>query len=54
MPTYDAFEGNYNTLLPNQHDIHPSIKGYQALAKEFITAIDKDYPPINDLKYNSF
>lgn len=54
VPTYDAFEGNYNTLLPNQHDIHPSIKGYQALAKEFITAIDKDYPPINDLKYNSF
>ncbi len=54
VPTYDVFEGNYNTLLPNQHDIHPSIKGYQALAKEFISAIDKDYPPINNLKFNSF
>lgn len=54
VPTYEEFEGNYQTLLPNQHDIHPSIKGYQALAKEFITAINKDYPPIDDLKYNPF
>lgn len=46
VPSYDAFDGRYNELLPNRHDIHPSEAGYQVIAKQFISILQNKYPPI--------
>ena len=46
VPSYDAFDGRYSELLPNQHDIHPSEAGYKVIAKQFMTVLQNKYPPI--------
>jgi lysophospholipase L1-like esterase len=35
VPTFDAISRDYQTFLPNRSNIHLSLEGYQAIAKEF-------------------
>lgn len=44
VPTFEAFEGNYNIYLPNPTDIHPSEAGYEAIAYAFMEKIANQYP----------
>ncbi|MBS4209186.1 GDSL-type esterase/lipase family protein [Bacillus sp. FJAT-50079] len=48
VPVAQLFEGNYQTYLPNQANIHPSAAGYEALASAFIGAINPSFPKIED------
>ncbi|MEC0208891.1 S-layer homology domain-containing protein [Paenibacillus ehimensis] len=42
VPTKDAIAADYGTYLPTP-DIHPSVEGYQAIAKEFWKAAQPSY-----------
>lgn len=48
VPTFEAFEGNYGTYLPNHNDIHPSEEGYEALAAAFMSEISKAFPKVSE------
>lgn len=39
VPTYAAFEGNYETYLPNPENIHPSEEGYRVIGELFLEQI---------------
>jgi len=39
VPTFDLFDGNYETYLPNQNNIHPNEAGYRAIAGRFVETI---------------
>lgn len=47
VPSFDAFDGRYEELLPNPNDIHPSQAGYQVIAEQFILALNSNYPTIS-------
>lgn len=42
VPTEKVIAKHYAEYLPNQHDIHLSLEGYQTVAKEFWKAIIKN------------
>ncbi len=44
VPTFDLFEGNYETFLPEPTNIHPSEAGYSALTERFMEEISKSFP----------
>lgn len=48
ISTYSLFEGNYETYLPNQSDIHPNEEGYSVIANAFMSEINKTFPPIKE------
>lgn len=48
IPTFEAFEGNYEAYLPNPKDIHPSEAGYEAIAKAFMQEISNQYPKFTE------
>lgn len=44
VPTFDAMKKNYKEYLPNPRDIHPSLEGYQVLADQFWTQMQREFP----------
>lgn len=46
ISTFERFEGNYETYLPNPADIHPSEAGYRALADAYLDEIVKSFPEV--------
>ena len=46
VPTFNAFEGNYQEYLPDPTDVHPSEEGYVALGIEFMKKISDAFPRI--------
>ncbi len=45
VPTKNTIAINAKTYLPNSSDIHPGLKGYEAIAKEFWKVV---YPDVTD------
>ncbi|MGM0805753.1 MAG: stalk domain-containing protein [Bacillota bacterium] len=45
VPTKNAIAVNAKTYLPNPSDIHPGLKGYEAIAKEFWKVV---YPDVTN------
>jgi LPXTG-motif cell wall-anchored protein len=39
IPTFEAFEGEYERYLPNPDDIHPTEEGYEVIADLFLEEI---------------
>ncbi len=46
VPTADAIEINYTKFLPNPYNIHLSLDGYKAVAKEFWKVMRLEFPAV--------
>ncbi len=46
IPTADTIEKNYTKFLPNPYNIHLSLAGYKAVAKEFWKVMRLEFPTV--------
>lgn len=48
VPTFVAYEGNYERYLPNPNNIHPTEEGYEVIADLFLEQIIPNLEPVED------
>src|SRR5690625_530196 len=48
VPTFVAYEGNYELYLPNPNNIHPTEEGYEVIANLFLEQIIPNLEPVED------
>src|SRR5690625_1544687 len=48
VPTFAAYEGNYELYLPNPNNIHPTEEGYEVIADLFLEQIIPNLEPVED------